>query len=117
MSGNIKLTPDMVPGSSTHPGVLLKEELEFRKIKQVAFAKLIDIAANVLSEIINGKRNITPAIALKLESALNIDAEYWMRLQIRFEIDTIRIKHKNALKRINLSSKRRKSLEKAITPR
>jgi len=51
-----------------------------------------------------------------LESALDIDAEYWMRLQIRFEIDTIRIKHKNELKRINVSPKRRKSLEKAIIP-
>jgi len=113
---NIKLTPEMVPGNATHPGTLLKEELEVRKIKQVAFSKSIGIAANVLSELINGKRNITPAIALKLESALSIDAEYWMRLQIRFEIDTIRIKHKNELKRINLSPDRRKSMERAIIP-
>jgi len=56
MSGNIKLTPDMVPGNATHPGVLLKEELEFHKIRQVTFAKSIDIATNVLSEILMGNK-------------------------------------------------------------
>lgn len=43
------------------------------------------IAKNVMSEIINGKRNITPMPAVKLEKALSIKAEFWMRYQVTFE--------------------------------
>ena len=113
---NIKLTREMVPANATHPGVLLKDELSERKIKQVDFAKNIGIAPNVLSEIITGKRNITPALAIKLEAALTIDAEYWMRIQIKFEFDTIRIRHKKELMHSKISPEKRLSMEKAINP-
>jgi addiction module HigA family antidote len=78
-------------GTALHPGVLLKEELNAREMTQQALADQLDIAKNVLSEIITGKRNITATLAIKLEVALKIDAEFWMKLQASYELDKIRI--------------------------
>ena len=51
-------------------GFTLAQELKSRQISQREFAKTIEMQATHLNEILKGKRNITPAIALKLENAL-----------------------------------------------
>jgi HTH-type transcriptional regulator/antitoxin HigA len=104
------LANDLIPGSTIHPGELLRDELDARDIKHVDMAKTLGIAKNVMSEIINGKRNITPTMAVKLEDALGIKAEFWMRYQVNYEIDKIRIRNKEAVKRSNLSEKKKKQL-------
>ncbi len=104
------LANDLVPGISLHPGQLVKDEMAVREIKQIDLAKVLGIAKNVMSEIINGKRNITPELAVKLEDALGIKAEFWMKYQIAYEIDKIRIKNKNAVQKANISPKVKKQL-------
>lgn len=47
-----------------------------------------------MPEIINGKRNLTPELAVRLEDALGIKAEFWMKYQVSYEIDRISIKNK-----------------------
>jgi len=107
---------DLVPGDAFHPGEFIKDELDARGITQKDFASKMGIRPNVLSEIITGKRNITPALAIKLEAALDFDikAEQWMRLQVGYEIDKIRIKHRNALLRDNISPQRKKDFEHSL---
>lgn len=90
----------MIPGQATHPGVLLYDEIEYRGISQKELADSMNIAPTVLSEIIHGKRNLTAALALKLEKALDIDAITWMRLQVKFDIDSLRIKERDKGKHI-----------------
>jgi addiction module HigA family antidote len=99
MSKKRTLANDLVPGWAMHPGELLRDELEAREMKQVALAKEIGIAENVMSEIINGKRNITPRLAVRLEEALGIKAEFWMRYQVTYEIDKIRMKNKKSVQK------------------
>lgn len=72
---------------ATHPGEVLAAELEERDITQKAFAKQIGMRPSHLSELINGKRNVTMAIADKLQEALGIDAQSWMNLQIQYNYD------------------------------
>jgi addiction module HigA family antidote len=60
--------------------------LKTRSIKQKDLAVQMSIRQNVLSEIITGKRNITPNIAVQLEQALSIEAELWLRLQARYDV-------------------------------
>ena len=72
-------------------GFTLVQELKERKISQKEFAQTIGMQATHLNEIIKGKRNITPAIALKLENALDIKATFWMNLQSQYECDLQRI--------------------------
>jgi len=49
-----------------------------------------------MSDILKGKRNITEEIALKIESKLGISAEFWMRLQVEYNISVLRIKLNSA---------------------
>lgn len=97
--GGLKLTKEVVPAHAAHPGILIADELEHRGIKQKDLADTMEIAPTTLNEIIHGKRNLTTGLSLKLEEALDIDAAYWMRLQVRYEIDSIRIKSRNNLRR------------------
>ena len=76
-------------------GFTLAQELKSRQISQREFAKTIEMQASHLNEILKGKRNITPAIALKLENALGIKASFWMNLQSQYECDLQRIKREN----------------------
>lgn len=81
MATNVK---PIIPATATHPGSVLKKELKARGIKQKDFADVIGMPAPNLSELIKGKRNITEAIAIKLEEALGIPFQNWMNLQNRY---------------------------------
>ncbi len=87
-----------IPKIATHPGILIKDELDYRKIKQGEFALDIGMQASMLNEIIKGKRAITASISLLLEKALDISADYWLRFQAQYELDIERIKEKNKQK-------------------
>ncbi len=80
----------LVPGSPTHPGFLIKEELEARGMKQKYLAEAMSISATVLSDLINGRRNVTAELALKLEKTLEIPAIFWMNYQSQYELDLLR---------------------------
>ncbi len=74
----------------THPGDILKEELEARKISQRSFAKQVGMSYSVLNELLNGKRPLTPSTALLFEVALGISADMLMNLQTRYNLQTAR---------------------------
>lgn len=77
-----------------HPGEVLAEELAARKITKSAFAIKIGMYPSQLSDIIKAKRNVTAYVALKLESELNVPAEFWLGLQMDFELHQERNKLK-----------------------
>ncbi len=69
------------------PGeILLREFLEPLEITQSAFAKRIGVTPARLSEIIHGKRPITMDTALRLERALGMKAESWLRMQLTVDM-------------------------------
>ena len=89
-------TKNNIPFEATHPGTLVKDELEVRNdINQKDLAKEMGVKASFLNEIIKGKRPITADFAIILEKILGISADYWMRFQSQYEIDKARIKEKN----------------------
>lgn len=95
----------LIPYTPTHPGILIKDELKaIPKLNQKKLALELGVQPSFLSEIINGKRPVTPDFALLLEKVFGISAEYWMRFQVQYELDKARIKQKNIdkLKRIIL---------------
>lgn len=83
--------------SNSHPGLLLKKELEERGLKQSDFANEIQIRPSQFNEIINGKRTITADFALLLESALGISALFWLNYQAKCDLDKSRAKAKNPI--------------------
>ena len=95
-----KITSDMIPGQAFHPGELLFDEIEYRGISQKELAAKMNISPTIMNEIIHGKRNLTAALAIKLEKALDIDAIMWMRLQVKYDIDSLKIKERDKMKNI-----------------
>ena len=61
--------------------MLLEEFLKPLGISQSAFAVRLDIPAHRLSEIIRGKRGVTPDTALRLARVLGMSADFWLGLQ------------------------------------
>ena len=78
-----------------HPGEILREELKERGIKQKDLAKGIGMEPPHLSALIHGNRNITAAIAAKLESVLNIPASVWLNLQNQYNVGKSRMRNNN----------------------
>lgn len=68
----------------THPGDVLKEELECRRISQKKFAELIDVPYTQLNEILNGHRPVSPDFALMIEASLGINPELLINMQNRY---------------------------------
>lgn len=91
-------TKEYIPFKAIHPGLIIKDELDARGISQKEFAQDIGMQTTMLNEIIKGKRAITAEIALVLEKGLGIKADSWMRHQVGYELDSVRIKERNILK-------------------
>lgn len=88
----------IIPKTATHPGEVLNDELKARNIKQIDFAIDINMQATMLNEILKGKRPITADIALLLEKTLDIPADFWLKYQMQYELDSARIKERNIQK-------------------
>ena len=78
------------PSLAIHPGEVLQEELKSRGLLQNAFASRIGMQPSHLSALIHGKRNVTPAIARKLQEELGIPATTWLNLQNLYNLKGIR---------------------------
>ena len=76
----------------THPGDVLKEELESRKISQKKFAELINVPYTQLNEILNGKRSVSTDFALMMEAALGINPDLLINMQNRYNMAIDRTK-------------------------
>jgi addiction module HigA family antidote len=74
----------------THPGELLKEEIEYRKLSQTALAKEMGIAYTAFNDILNERRPLTANTAILFEAALGISADMLMRMQLKYNMQTIR---------------------------
>lgn len=77
-----------------HPGEILQDELEARDIKKSFFAEQLGVKPGHLSELLYGRRHVSAATALKLEKLLGIPAEYWLRVQIYYDLFMERNKEK-----------------------
>lgn len=81
---------DIPAGAPIHPGAIINDEIEAREVKQKDLAKDMGISPSMLSDLIHGRRNITADLALRLESALEISAMFWMNYQNKYDLDKAR---------------------------
>jgi antitoxin HigA-1 len=71
----------------THPGEMLLEEfLKPMGLTQRDLADAIHVPYQRVNDIINGRRNVTPSTALRLGKFFNMSAEFWMNLQVRWDM-------------------------------
>ena len=90
------ITNKLVPFIATHPGEVIKDEIEARNISQQTFASLLGVESSYLDELISGKRSITVDIAFLLEKELKIPASFWLNLQSQYNLDSREIEMKYA---------------------
>ena len=80
-----RLLPQMRP--PTHPGEMLLEEfLKPLEISQSAFAIRLGVSFPRLNEIVRGKRSVTPDTALRLARVTGMSAEFWLGLQLDWDL-------------------------------
>lgn len=84
------MSNELRPYMPTHPGEVLKDELQARGISQKKFSSLIGVSYTMLNEILNGKRHVSADMSLLLEAALGIDATLWNNMQSHYNLEMAR---------------------------
>ena len=74
----------------THPGEVLKDEIEERGISQRQLAESVGLTYSVVNEILNAHRPLTAKTALMFEAALDVPADSLMYLQTKYNMQTAR---------------------------
>ncbi|MDE3128513.1 MAG: HigA family addiction module antidote protein [Gemmatimonadota bacterium] len=71
----------------THPGEMIREEfLGPLGMTQTELAERLGVAWTRVNQLINGKRGVTPDTALRLERLFDMPAEFWLTLQLRWDL-------------------------------
>jgi len=83
----------MADFAPVHPGEILQEE--FMKplgLSQYALAKALCVPQMRIHDIVHGKRGISPDTALRLARYFGTTPEFWLNLQMLWELETTRDK-------------------------
>lgn len=71
----------------THPGEMLREDfLEPMGISPYRLSKEIGVQQTRISEILRGRRGITPETSLRLDRFFGLSDGYWLRLQSDYDL-------------------------------
>lgn len=73
-----------------HPGEVLKDELAEIGMTANAFAHALHVPANRITAIINGNRSITADSALRISQFFGTTPEFWLNLQISYDLKIAR---------------------------
>jgi addiction module HigA family antidote len=86
----------------THPGQMLSEEfLKPMGLSQRELADSIHVPYQRINEIINGRRGVTPSTALRLSKFFGVSPDFWLNLQLRWDLYFAQQAEADELKSIN----------------
>lgn len=77
---------NLEPFEPTHPGELLKDEIEYRGISQKQLAADMGVSYTVLNDIVRCKRPVNTKFALLCEKAIGVPAYMLLRLQTDYDM-------------------------------
>jgi len=76
-----------------HPGeILVTEFLEPMGLSQYRLAKDIGVTPRRINEIVHGRRAISADTALRLSHFFSMEAQFWLNLQSRYDMEVAREK-------------------------
>src|SRR5258708_34211840 len=85
----------------THPGEMLVEEfLKPMSLTQRELAKALHVPYQRVNEIVNGRRGMTASTALRLARYFGMSADFWMNLQLRWDLYQVSQTEKDELNSI-----------------
>jgi addiction module HigA family antidote len=83
-----------------HPGeILVKEFLEPLGISQYRLAKDIGVTPRRINEIAHGRRAISADTALRLSQFFGMEAQFWLNLQSRYDMEVARDQLQDKIKK------------------
>ena len=74
---------------TTHPGKVLRAELDARDMSANQLALAIRVPANRITAILRGERSVSAETAVRLGRYLQTGAPFWMNLQTAHDISVI----------------------------
>ena len=85
----------------THPGEMLLEEFLIPMgMTQRELAKAIHVPYQRVNEIINRRRGVTPSTALRLAKLFGMSEDFWVNLQLRWDLYKVKQAEADDLKTI-----------------
>jgi addiction module HigA family antidote len=94
----VRIPTNRIP---THPGEMLREEfLKPLELTQKELADSIKVPYQRINEIVAGKRGVTPSTALRLAEYFGMSPDFWLNLQMKFDLYFAQQKEKAVLKEI-----------------
>lgn len=85
----------------THPGEMLLEEfLNPLGLTQRALADAIHVPYQRINDIVNGRRGVTPSTALRLAKFFGLSSDFWMNVQLRWDMYFARKEELSSLEKI-----------------
>jgi addiction module HigA family antidote len=73
----------------SHPGKLLKLEIEARKLAPGKLAQALAVPPRRIADILRGRRSIDPDTAIRLGRFFGNDAQFWMDLQTQHDLSVV----------------------------
>lgn len=91
----------MIERQPIHPGeILLHDLMEPLGITQKGLAAELRTSFRTINEIINGKRGVSPDMALRLAKYFGMSADFWLNAQKNYELQKAWQKNKGIIKKI-----------------
>lgn len=81
---------NMEPFEPTHPGEVLKDEIDYRGISVKQLAEDIGVSYGELDKVTKGKLAMSPKMALLCEQSLGIPAYIFLRLQSDYDLQIVK---------------------------
>jgi addiction module HigA family antidote len=76
-----------------HPGLSVKHDcLEALGLTVTKGAKILGVTRQTLNDLVNGRRGISPEMALRLDMAFGGGADVWLRMQAAYDLAQARLK-------------------------
>ncbi len=73
-----------------HPGALVAECLADLGVSVAEAAKALGITRQQLHNVVAGRSNVTPEMAIRFEKAFGSTADTWLRMQANYDLAQIR---------------------------
>ena len=90
---------ERTPAETFSPGELIKDEIEARGWSQIELAEVLGRPGRLVSELIAGKRAITPETAKGLGEAFGTGAQFWMNMESSYQLSKVKGDSSNAVSR------------------
>ena len=91
-----------IPAETFPPGEFLREEMDARNWNQQELADILDRPPRLISELVTGKRAVTPETARGLADAFGTTAEYWMNLESQYQLSKVKASNDHVSRKARL---------------